>query len=166
MSTTMIYAVKQDEEPIFIGECRNAFRGAMYVWNDISKRYFGLDGFPHFNEEMQRRVWNAGNEKPLTNPELIVLSSTMDRATVSKSAIDELLSAFDEYGNEHGNSSITEQAEVIRGHIDKIPSGYSVAWIQTSVCGDGWFGSLGDDEEYKSDLTNSFDVIEHAGEAV
>lgn len=165
MSTTSIYAVKQDEEPIFIGECRNAFRSAMYVWHDIAKRYFGLDSFPMFDEEMQRRVWNAGNEKELTNAELIVLASTMDKATVTKEHISDLLQAFQEYGKEHGSSSISEQAELIANNLEIIPDGYSLAWIQTSVC-TGWFREFDEDrDEYVCDTSDSFDVIEQVKEA-
>lgn len=166
MSTTLIYAVRQDEEPIFIGECRNAFRGAMYVWTDIAKRYFGLECFPHFDGDMQHRVWNAGNEKPLTNAELIVLVSTMDKATVGKSGIDELLAAFREYGANHGHSSISEQAELINESQTKIPDGYSLAWIQTSVCGEGWFGVWDEEgEKYTCNMSESFDVIQQVNEA-
>lgn len=162
MSATLIYAIKQGEQPIFIGEARNAFRGAMYVWNDIAKRYFGLGGFPHFDDEMQRRVWNAGNEKPLTEAELIVLASTMDKAVVEKAGIEKLLLAFNEYGPAHENSSIQEQAELISSNADKIPDGYVLAWIQTSVCGDGWFGMWDEETDVRTcDLTGAFDVVEH-----
>lgn len=166
MSTTLIFAVKQDDEPVFIGETRNAFRGAMYVWKDMAKRYFGLGGFPHFDEEMQRRIWNAGNEKPLTEAEMIVLASTMDKAIVAKPGIEKLLVAFEEYGTAHEQSSISEQAELIRSNIDTIQDGYSLAWIQTSVCGDGWFCEQDEDsEETTCNLEGSFDVIEQVGEA-
>ncbi len=165
MSWTQIYAVKENEELIFIGECRNAFRSAMYVWNDMAKRYFGLECFPHFDEKMQSRVWNAGNEKPLNKSEEIVLASTMDRATVKKESIAQLLAAFTEYGSAHENSSILEQAKLIEAQLDEIPDGYTLAWIQTSVC-DGWFREYDDDtEDYICDLSGSFDVIEQLTEA-
>lgn len=166
MSTTQVFAVKQDEEPIFLGECRNAFRGAMYVWSDISKRYFGLDGFPPFDLDMQSRVWNAGNEKPLTEAELIVLASTMDKAIVDPAGIQQLLVAFVEYGEAHENSSISEQAEIINKSIPEIPDGYALAWIQTSVCADGWFVNWDKENEVDiADLSESFDVIQQVSEA-
>ena len=165
MSSTLIYAVKQDEEPISIGQCRNAFRGAMYVWSDIAKRHFGLESFPHFDEDMQRRVWNAGNEKPLTTTEIIVLASTMDKAIVDKAGIDGLLTAFKEYGENNENSSISDQAELIEKNLGSIPDGYSIAWIQTSVCGDRWFGEWDEEKEiYTCDLSQSFEVMQQAKE--
>ncbi len=131
----------------------------------MAKRYFGLECFPHFDEKMQSRVWNAGNEKPLTKSEEIVLASTMDRATIKKESIAELLAAFNEYGAAHENSSISEQANLIEDGLSDIPDGYSLAWIQTSVC-DGWFREYDEDsEDYVCNLTGSFDVIEQISEA-
>ncbi len=162
MSHTIICAVKQGEEPILLGECRNAFRGAMYVWHDMATRYFHLEGFPHFDEKLQRRVWNAGNEFPLTNAELIVLASTMDKATVSKDGIDRLLEAFKEYGADHENSSIAEQAGLISEQRKNIPDGYCIAWIQTSVS-DGWFSFWNEDgDSMTCNMPEHFDVIEQA----
>lgn len=161
MSNTTIFAVEQNEAPIVIGSTTNAWRSAMYVWSDISKRYFGLEGFPHFDEEMQSRVWNAGNEKPLTKAELIVLAATMDKAVTNYENIPVLVKAFEEYGIAHPNSSIGEQAVLIKERATKIPDGCSLAWIQTSVCGDGWFSSYPEDSEFSvCDLSDSFDVIE------
>lgn len=157
MSSTLIYAVKQDEEPVLIGEIKNAFRGAMYVWNDISTRYFDLEHFPHFDDEMQRRIWNAGNEKPLTEAEMIVLASTMDKAVVGKDGVKKLVAAFNEYAVAHEHSSIKEQADLIGAF--PIKDGYLVAWTQTSVCHDGWF-KVWDDDVITCDLSEAFDVIE------
>lgn len=162
MSTTIICAVHQDKEPIFIGECRNAFRGAMYVWNDIATRYFDLECYPMFDSEMQSRVWNAGNEKPLTGAELIVLASTMDKAIVKKSDVDPLLEAFKEYGSQHEHSSLSEQADLIDKNRNEIPDGYDLAWIQTSVTG-GWFRTWDEEtEQCVCNLTDAFDLIEQS----
>ena len=165
MSETIIYAVKQDEEPIFIGECRNAWRGAMYVWNDIAKRYFGLDSFPMLDDDMRSKIWNAGDEKSLTDSELIVLASTMDKAVVKKEGISQLLSAFKEYGDIHENSSISDQAKLISDEEINIPDGYSLAWVQTSV-GEGWFKEYNEEtEDYLCNTAGSFDVIDQTEEA-
>ncbi len=53
-----------------LGETKNAWRGAMYVWNQIAQKYFGLDSFPSFDADMQKRVWNANNEHQLTDAEI------------------------------------------------------------------------------------------------
>ncbi|HHP5492985.1 hypothetical protein ACTG16_21840 [Aeromonas sp. 23P] len=157
MTATLIYAVKQDEPPVLIGETENSFRGAMYVWNDIAVRYFDLEYFPHFDDGMQRRIWNAGNEKPLTEAELIVLASTMDKAVVSHCGIDKLVAAFNEYAAYNEYSSFKEQAALIGAA--SIDDGYAVAWNQTSVCSDCWF-DVRDDDMKTCDLSRAFDVIE------
>ena len=165
MSTTSIFAVKQGEAPIPLGEVRNAWRGAMYVWSDMAKRYFGLEAFPFSDDEMQSRVWNAGNEKPLTEAELIVLASTMDKAIAPKTTVHKLLDAFREYGSDHPDSSLGDQADLISGNLSDIPDGYAIAWIQTSVCGDRWFESWDEDSGKPTcKITEAFDLIEQSAE--
>lgn len=51
MSCTEIYVIGENHCE-YQGECKNAWRGAMYVWNDVAKRYFGLEGFPSFDLAM------------------------------------------------------------------------------------------------------------------
>lgn len=160
MSCTEIFAVKDGCEPILISEISNSWRGAMYVWNDIAKRYFGLNGFPFFDYEMRDRIWNAGNEKDLSTSEKIVLASTMDLATVNKDNFHKLYLAFKGYESYNKDSSIGEQAEIIQDNIDKIPDDYFIAWNQTSVNGDAWFSGFNEDEEKNiCNLENAFDVI-------
>jgi hypothetical protein len=163
MSETIIYAVKDGENPRIVGTCRNAFRSAMYVWKDIAVRYFDLESFPHFDTGMQHRIWNAGNEKPLTQTEKIVLASTMDRATVSLNNLAPLVAAFEEYGAEHPGSSIGEQALLLKNLIppeSEPDSGRLIAWQQTSV-GEFWASEYDEDtEEYTACLGDYFDVVE------
>lgn len=49
MSYTTIFFLKKDK--VLSSDFKNAFRGAMYVWNDFAKRYCEMDGFPLNNEE-------------------------------------------------------------------------------------------------------------------
>ncbi|AUG84890.1 hypothetical protein Athena1_0010 [Vibrio phage Athena1] len=159
MSYTEIYSIG-DNHCCEIGETQNAWRGAMYVWNQIAQKYFGLESFPHFDEEMQRRVWNANNEHTLTNAESIVLASTMDNVTVKAGDIPRLVVAFEEYAKDNPNSSIGEQAEIIK-NSDLLPE-QKIAWNQTSVC-EFNFSSEYDEEndEYTySDLSGSWDLFE------
>ncbi|APF79512.1 hypothetical protein [Vibrio cholerae] len=130
MSCTEIYSIS-DKHCYHLGETQNAWRGAMYVWNQIAQKYFGLEGFPHFDENMRKRVWNANNEHQLTDAEIIVLASTMDRVMVKVADVPRLIKAFEEYGKEHPNSSIGEQAEIIKAS-ELSPEGF-IAWCQTSV---------------------------------
>lgn len=165
MSATTIYAIKEKEEPIIIGEFKNAFRSAMYVWNDIATRYFDLDAFPMFDNDMRSRIWNASDEKLLSKSETIILALTMDRAVVKKVNISDLLIALNEYGGNHENSSFKEQYESIKEGIDDIPVGYVLAWNQTSV-GEEWFLVIDkENDEYVVDISCSFDVIDQVRES-
>jgi hypothetical protein len=145
MSETILYSL--GENPQVIGEARNAWRGAMYVWNDIAKRYFGLEGFPMFGP-MSKKIWNAADTKNLPLHEAVVLLSTMDFATIRAGDAKEVAEHFDRYGQEHPNSSFSEQAKIIREA--ELKEGDLIAWQQTSVSefwgdeDDGWYSVTGD----------------------
>lgn len=159
MSYTEIYSLSKNHCNK-IGEIKNAWRGAMYVWSNIAEKYFGLESFPFLDEAMQKRIWNAGNEHPLTDDELIVLASTMDRVTVKAKDIHRLVEAFDKYAEGNPNSSIAEQALVIKSA--EIPDDSVIAFNQTSV-GDFAFSperNEDNDEYIYSDLSGSWDLFE------
>lgn len=162
MSYTEICAIEDGKEPVCIGEVRNAWRGAMYVWNDIANRYFNTD-FPTWgNNDLQSRIWNAWNDKPLSLCESIVLLTTMDKATVKKNDVGSLLHAFREYAEKHPESSIGEQADLIQSA--QLEDGQLIAWVQTSVS-EGWFAQWSEEDECdKTNTEGSFDVFEYANE--
>jgi len=161
MSRTEIYVVG-DQVCEQVGFTENAWRGAMYVWHDIAKRYFGLAGFPSFDESMMHRIWNAGNEKPITLVEKVVLASTMDRVTVKHSDLNRLADLFDEYAKSHPNSSIGQQSEIIKavaasGKYD----GLKLAWCQTSVCEFHFKPDYDDDDNPSfNSLSDAWDLFE------
>lgn len=159
MSSTEIYVIGKNQCEL-IGETKNAWRGAMYVWNDIAKRYFGWGGFPTFGLVMQSRVWNAHNYHTLTRSERIVLASTMDRVTVKVSDIPQLLLAFNEYGAQHPNSSLTEQAALIAA--GSFQDGQYLAWNQTSVNEFYWANGWDDNNcPVYADISDRWDLFEH-----
>ena len=167
MSYTAIYAIKSDKESEsvrLIEEFENAWRGAMYVWDQIARDHFGLDSFP-FMGDMQSKVWNADKDNGLSEYERIVLNSTMDKATVNKAGLEKLIAAFDEYGINHPNSSISEQAKALKELSDNLEDDELIAWQQTSV-GEFW-GEIDWDEDGEAVYYNHvngnihFDVIEN-----
>ena len=160
MSTTSIFQLGQD--PGEIGEVRNAWRGAMYVWNDIAKRYFDLENFPFFGE-MQFEVWNAAETKKLPLHEAVVLLSTMDNATVRMEDAKVVADLFEQYGREHPNSSLSEQADIIRKA--DVNEGDLIAWQQTSVgefWGQEWDEEIEDWRWYDVSGEKHFDVLSEA----
>lgn len=165
MSTTSIYTLGSD--PGEIGECRNAWRGAMYVWNDIAKRYCGLSGFP-FDRTGQNKVWNANLHYPMPEHERIVLLSTMDNALVWGKDASTVADAFAQYGREHPDSSLAEQAEILRKA--ELKSDDALAWQQTSV-GEFWGNDWNDEKEdydwYDPKTgTRHFNVLDEAKRSV
>lgn len=136
MSYTELFILTKDNS-YQVFEFKNAFRGAMYVWNDVARRYAGFDRFPLFDKNEQMEVWNYNNRHPNTmkEHEIIVLLTTMDGALVEGDKCEQLISAFELYGKEHPNSSYSEQAEAIISAVDKLGKTNiaGVAWNQTSV---------------------------------
>lgn len=130
MSYTEIYSISE-EHCKKIGETQNGHRSAMYVWQNIAQKYFGLERFPYSDEKLQMKIWNANKHYQLTESEVIVLLSTMDDACVKKSDIPKLIKAFEEYHKEHPNSSFLEQAEIIKN--TELLDDQKISWNQTSV---------------------------------
>jgi len=67
MSRTEIYLLEPDEYELL--EFKNAWRGAMYVWNDIAKRYCGFERFPLgiFDGDDERQIdGSASGERSLS----------------------------------------------------------------------------------------------------
>lgn len=163
MSYTEIYRL--GKEPRLIDEIPNSWRGAMFVWNDVAKRYCGLEGFSPFGLSASR-VWNSHKNPRMPEWERIVLLTTMDNAVVFAKDIPALLEAFETYARERGGS-FAEQAAAIRA--DTFEEGDAIAWNQTSVNCDVW---CRDEEEIDENIvyhwydtstgTKHFDVMEDA----
>ena len=163
MSTTDLYRLGNDPE--CIGEIRNSWRGAMFVWNDIAKRYCRLEGFPLAGPE-QMTVWGAWRDRRMSEHERIVLLSTMDNAIVWGKDIPALIAAFRGYSEARGeNNSYGEQADLLETIVFKPDD--AIAWNQTSVNGDAWCCPWSDEAEdfvwYDPRAgTKHFDVMEEA----
>ena len=162
MSTTNIYRLGR--EPAEIGETHNSWRGAMYVWNDIAKRYFGLSTFPLFDDTARLKIWNAHTYASLPQHEIIVLMTTMDFAVVCGRSARIVADAFEKYGKEHPHSSLAEQAEILLSA--DIQSNDWIGWQQTSVAefwGEQWDGKKNEMIWYDPATNDKhFDVVAEA----
>ena len=141
MSETIIYKIGKSSE--CVGEVNNSHRSAMYVWNQLARKYFNQDRFPMFDTELSSKIWNAQDHAKITQDEHIVLLSTMDKSVVSKDGLARLVEAFDVYGKEHQQSSFLQQAELLKNI--ELNDGDFIAWQQTS-CADFW-GKSGYNED-------------------
>jgi hypothetical protein len=132
MSYTEIYRL--GSQPGCIGEVRNSWRGAMFVWNDVAKRYCGMEGFSPFGSGASK-VWNSFKNPRMPEWERIVLATTLDNALVFADDRIKLIEAFKTYARERGGS-LGEQADVISA--TNFAPGDAIAWNQTSVNCDVW----------------------------
>lgn len=96
MSNCEVYRIEKNGDVRHYGDARNAFGGAMHIWQCFSHRYFGVS----FGMEPghNRRVWklcDAGS--PLSRAERIVLSFTFDRVWIKRECINELVEALESF---------------------------------------------------------------------
>ncbi|MEK4879452.1 MULTISPECIES: hypothetical protein [Paenibacillus] len=146
MSYTEIYGATKDGEVVFVNETRNAWRGAMHVWDKLSEKY-GVSGglFSGFNQ-----LWKMADTGKLLDFENVVMKSTFDDVIVKKENIPSLLEAFKEYDKHFPDSSLLEQAEIIEKEILSDDEMLAVCWNQTSVNSNPW--TEGYDEETEEDI--------------
>lgn len=142
MSETVIYGVKSNGVVEFIGETKNAWRGAMHVWVKLSKAY-GIED--DSDSERFRSLWRMADKGILTNFENIVLKSTFDNVVVKKEDIPKLTDAVREYDKKYPNSSLLEQITIIEDTILKDQAMIGICWNQTSINRNPWVD--GYDEE-------------------
>lgn len=143
MSSTEIFLLEAGAVKTL--EFRNAWRGAMYIWNFVATQYCGLPVFPHGltgdSQAEQMHVWNYGTNNPdMPEHEAIVLLSTMDHALLEISQVERLIDAFEKFGEEHPDSSFSEQAQALRNVME---SGedmelLGIGWNQNTICPPEW----------------------------
>ncbi|MGF7535032.1 hypothetical protein AAGG74_15285 [Bacillus mexicanus] len=144
MSYTEIYGVKTNGEVVFVGETKNAWRGAMHVWTKLCQKYNIEAGFGGFQE-----LWKLTDTGALDDFENITLKSTFDNVVVKKEDIPMLLEAFRLYESRFPNSSLLEQAEIIKKDILEDKEMIAVCWNQTSVNANPWTDGYDEDNEEK-----------------
>lgn len=158
MSYTTMYRLGGN--PTDLGDLKNSHRGAMYVWTDIAKRYFGLEAFPMFNMDEAKKIWNAHEHHDMPDHDKIVLLSTMDYATLNKAGLPAAIEAFRKYGKEHPLSHISAQCTILENV--ELEDDDVIAWCQTSM-GDFWAETPTEDdvEWYDPRIgTEHFDIID------
>lgn len=138
----------------------------MYVWNDVAQRYFGLSSFPLSfadPDDMASRIWNHFTNPTMPEHERIVLASTMDYAVVYGHDLPAVISAFERYGAEHPNSSLGEQAAILKA-ADLRPDDM-IGWRGTTVSdfwGHGWDEEKDEAIWYDPATNKHFDAFEVA----
>lgn len=152
MTTTTIYFLQKDDRKTV--DIKNAWRSAMYIWNDVAKRYCGLERFPLglFGDDRDKMmaVWNFNDRNPGIMPEHVAITmlSTMDNILLEPSQWNRLVEAFEKYAVEHPDSSFGEQAAAIREVMSQlnVDDLTGIGWRQTSVCDSPWTSYDEEDE--------------------
>ena len=150
MSYTEITFFAKNGKPKFDVDIRNAWRGAMAIWNILEDRYLppfipewakhmGMVKDRHYrmsSSEMadKRAVWDIWKLPQCSDTDRIVMGSTFDWVVVMRDDVPKLIKAFAEF---NGETSLPEQADAIEDAF-KDKSIIAVAWNQTSVSENQW----------------------------
>lgn len=132
MSTTEIFGIEENGDVIKVGETEDAFRGAMFIWMQLCKRYKAggvMDPSP---------LWELRGTKRLEENDELVLDTTLDGAVVMKPELPRVLAAFKAFDQTYPGSSLPEQAAIIRREILNQSQRIGVCWNQTSGIGHAW----------------------------
>lgn len=148
MSCTEIVVFTKSGRAKRLADVRNAWRGAMAVWNIMDERYLPAytpewaRGMPNQKERYSRmsdpieskKVWDLFVNEKVSMVDRICMGSTLDWCVVLRKNIPELIDAFRKF---EGESSLKEQADIIEAAF-KDKKYIGVAWNQTSVCENKW----------------------------
>jgi hypothetical protein len=151
MSYTEIYKFKKNGDAECFGEIKNAWLGAMAVWNFLDKKYLpkyipdfaqilgetdkGYYRSSDFRTDAIKEVWALSLNDGVSKMDKICLLSTFEDVIVLKENLPELLEAFRKF---EGETSLTEQANAIEDELINDPELLAIAWNQTSVTGIAW----------------------------
>lgn len=162
MSYTEIYKFRKDGNVEEFAEVKNAWRGAMAVWNTLDEKYLPKyipDWAKLMGEENKvyhrssdftgnalKEVWGLSLKENVSKIDKIVLRSTFDNVIVYRDNIPELIEAFRKF---EGDTSLKEQADLIELELSKDDELIAICWNQTSVNYGVWTSEeLDEDENY------------------
>lgn len=158
MSYTEIYKFKKDGSAIMFAETKNAFRGAMAIWDILDKKYLP-PFFPEWAKsvgkadkqyyrssdgtEGLKEVWALYDSGKISETDKIVLGTTFDNVIVMKEDLPKVIEAF---RNFEGETSLKEQADILEQEL-KHGEFLAIAWNQTSVNAGVWQSNERDEDE-------------------
>ncbi|MDD3029850.1 MAG: hypothetical protein PHS57_06195 [Alphaproteobacteria bacterium] len=156
MSYTEIYGFNSRGECEWMAEIRNAWRGAMAVWQDLEKRYLTPVRYGtrllSFRNDTSKEVWELFYDPRLSETERIVMGTTLDNVLVRASDATRILEAFRAYP---GETNLKKQADAIE-QLCADGDCTAIGWNQTSVSGDTWANAGGFDEEKDESIPYNF----------
>jgi|SRR5690606_7691073 len=139
MSYTIVYGIPKDGGGlVHLQDCTNSWRGAMWIWNKLSKKYLGED-FNLFGGG--QRVWDLWKDPRLSDTDFYCLMTTFDGVLVDNEMMTIVADSLDKFEPETENLKL--QAQTLRQA--KKDGMMAVCWNQNSICGDVWY--VREDEE-------------------
>lgn len=138
MSYTKLFLIPKKGQIESIGEFKNAWLGAIKIWNDLWDEHLREFGeFSMFNRGSIVKLWNLWTIEMYPDCERIVLLSTLDKCICKIENFQKLISAFNDYDKKFPGSHVNAQAQALNKY--KSEKGYvGCCWTQTSVNGDSW----------------------------
>lgn len=172
MSYTEMFKFDKQGNAKLFAETKNAWRGAMAIWNYLEETYLPAyrpsyvpESVPdsevedycgykptrcsallNQNEALQE-VWNLSFSPDIAEEDKIVLYTTFDRCLVKKANFPAVIKAFRAF---KGVTSLPEQAQVLEQLLQDEDC-IAVGWNQTSINSDSW-GNYSYDEETEEDV--------------
>lgn len=132
--TTVLGIPGGKSQPIILGECKNAHRGAMWIWTELAKKYIP-------NKESYVAVMLGGEDffqlykdDRLTDAEFYALISTYDRVLIPPELMETVAASLVDFTP--GTENLEKQAALIREA--KAKGFKAVCFDQMSVSGTLW----------------------------
>ena len=167
MSCTEIYGFDKSGNAYYYEEVKNAWRGAMAVWQELEKKYLPpyYSKYAHietsrctsFDEEAMKEIWNLAEQPNVSMHDKICLCTTFDKILVKKDDIFKVVEAF---RNFEGDTSLSEQADILE-EMYKDDDCIAVGWNQTSINCDTWENYKYNEEKDEREPYNCINDKEH-----
>lgn len=136
MSYATLHAFKQDGDISEYAEYKNAWHGAMLVWNSMAERY--NTPFNLIDEKSMKALWGLAGDSKVPLHDRITLSTTFDRKVAYAKDFPRLIAAMKESAKWlPPHCHIFKQAADIEKIMVESPDIVAVAWTGTSVA-DCW----------------------------
>lgn len=169
MSYTEIYKFNKKGNAEDLAEVKNAWRGAMAIWNIMDERYlppFIPEWAKRSEQPLQERyhrsadmgddglklVWKLSEDPKIPETDRIALMSTYDNVIVLKEDLPKLIKAFRKF---EGETSLKNQADIFEKVLNDKDL-IAVGWNQTSVNCDTWMNFGG---YTKKDKPISYNIL-------
>lgn len=161
MSTTAVYGVWPDEKKVEeVAEYSNGWHSAPLLWDELAKRYLGVDSFMFHAD----RLWKLVKDDRLSRSQKAVLTMTFDNAIIMAEDYEQAVRDIKEV---MGDLLIGGHWVRIADLLASKPNSPAIGFYWTSVSENPFDGGWtenddGEDVELPLDYTKFWSVYEEA----